>query len=103
MQLSAVLLIWFVRISPFENYVGKCICCLEIDKTSKDKQLLPRPLPSLFTCHLYVVLTLSLICNFYPLRVKPAVFDLFLAIGIAAYAFLWYLSILVSDSVISIS
>lgn len=103
MQLSAVLLIWFVRISPFENYVGKCICCLEIDKTSKDKQLLPRPLPSLFACHLYVVLTLSLICNFYPLRVKPAVFDLFLAIGIAAYAFLWYLSILVSDSVISIS
>ena len=29
-------------------------------------------------------------------RVKPAVFDLFLAIGIGAYAVLWYFSILVS-------
>ncbi len=29
-------------------------------------------------------------------RVKPAVFDLFLAFGIGLYAFMWYLSILVS-------
>ena len=29
-------------------------------------------------------------------RVKPAIFDLFLAFAIGAYAFSWYLSVLVS-------
>ncbi len=37
--------------------------------------------------------------SFYILsnRVKPAVFDLFLAFGIAMYIFVWYLGILVSE------
>lgn len=38
------------------------------------------------------------VCVLSDCRVKPAIFDLFLAVGIALYGLLWYLSVLVSET-----